>query len=51
MMYKATVSQENVFFISDKIVGDNIEEIKEIVEEMFRELSPTIVIEKMEEGE
>ena len=31
-MYKATVSQENVFFISDKIVGDNIEEIKEIVE-------------------
>lgn len=48
-MYKATVSQENVFFISDKIVGDNIEEIKEIVEEMFRELSPKIVIEKMDD--
>lgn len=46
-MYKATVSQENVFFISDKIVGDNTEEIKEIVEEMFRELSPKIVIEKV----
>ena len=30
-MYKATVSQENVFFISDKIVGDSIEEIKESV--------------------
>lgn len=47
MMYKATVSQENVFFISDKIVGDDTEEIKEIVEEMFRELPPKIVIEKM----
>lgn len=50
-MYKATVSQENVFFISDKIVGDSIEEIKEIVEEMFRELPPKIVIEKVDEGE
>lgn len=49
MMYKATVSQENVFFISDKIVGDNIEEIKEVVEEMFRELPPKIVIEKMDD--
>lgn len=49
MMYKATVSQENVFFISDKIVGDNIEEIKETVEEMFRELPPKIVIEKMDD--
>ena len=49
MMYKATISQENVFFISDKIVGDNIEEIKEIVEEMFRELPPKIVIEKMDD--
>ena len=48
-MYKATVSQKNVFFISDKIVGDNIEEIKEIVEEMFRELSPKIVIEKVDD--
>lgn len=48
-MYKATVSQENVFFISDKIVGDDIEEIKEIVEEMFRELHPKIVIEKMDD--
>lgn len=48
-MYKATASQENVFFISDKIVGDNIEEIKEIVEEMFRELPPKIVIEKMDD--
>lgn len=49
MMYKATVSQENVFFISDKIVGDNIEGIKEIVEEMFRELPPKIVIEKIDD--
>ena len=48
-MYKATVSQENVFFISDKIVGDNIEEIKEIVEEMFRELHPKKEIEKVDE--
>lgn len=49
MMYKATVSQENVFFISDKIVGDDTKEIKEIVEEMFRELPPKIVIEKVDE--
>ena len=49
MMYKATVSQENVFFISDKIVEDETEEIKEIVEEMFRELPPKIVIEKVDD--
>ena len=48
-MYKATVSQENVFFISDKIVGDNIEEIVAIAEELFREFSPKIVIEKVDE--
>lgn len=48
-MYKATVSQKNVFFISDKIVGDDTEEIKEIVEEMFRELPPKIVIEKVDD--
>ena len=48
-MYKATVSQENVFFISDKIVGDGIEEIVAIAEELFRELPPKIVIEKVDE--
>ena len=48
-MYKATVSQENVFFISDKIVGDDIEEIMVIAEELFREFSPKIVIEKVDE--
>lgn len=46
MMYKVVVKQENTFFISEKVEGDNEAAIKEIAEEMFRDLSPTIEIKK-----
>ena len=46
-MYKVVVKQENVFYISDKIVGNDEAAIKEIAEEMFRDLSPTIEVKRI----
>ena len=46
-MYKVVVKQENVFYISDKIVGNDEVAIKEIAEEMFRDLSPTIEVKRI----
>ena len=46
-MYKVTVKQENVFYISDKIVGNDEAAIKEVAEEMFRDLSPTIEVKRI----
>ena len=43
-MYKVVVKQENVFYISDKI---DEAAIKEIAEEMFRDLSPTIEVKRI----
>ena len=45
-MYKVVVKQENTFFISEKVEGDDVAAIKEIAEEMLRDLQHDIEIKK-----